>query len=129
MMLHDRAGSETEDEGAPRPKGRGPGPSRPSQFAAKPDPVRAVWHDGSDSQVAVVQEWVRRVGGSEVATEVKPDAVVVVRPSSAEPLHLRPGMFLVLTSTGWTVYSVEQFQAAYQPLPWALPIFDDGEVA
>lgn len=108
----------------------------PSRFMAKPEAVRAVWHDGSDAQAALVTEWVRRIGDNremddrEVRIEVEPGPVVVIQPAwPAEPVRLEPGMFLVLRSTGWTVYSAEQFLAAFEPLPRELPIFDDGEVA
>ena len=114
----------------PPADGDGPALSRPSRFVANTQPVRAVWHDGSHTQVAAVQEWVRQAGSPNVTAEVRPGAVVVVRqPWPTEPLCLRPGMFLALTCNGWMVYSAEQFQAAFQPAPRELPIFDDGEVA
>ena len=114
--------------------------NRPARFMAKPEPVRAVWHDGSDAQLALVTEWVQQVhhdgeldgemGDCEVRVEVEPGPVLVIRPAwPAEPVRLEPGMFLVRRSTGWTAYSAEQFLAAFEPLPRELPIFDDGEVA
>lgn len=105
-------------------------------FRGQAEPVRGVWHDGSpvdhgDAQVALVAGWVQQVAdGREVRVEVEPGPVLVIQPAwPAEPLRLRPGMFLVLRSAGWTVYSAEQFLAAFEPLPRELPIFDDGEVA
>ena len=114
--------------------------NRPARFVAKPDLVRAVWHDGSDAQLTLVTEWVQQVhhdgeldgetDDREVLVEVEPGPVLVIRPAwPAEPVRLQPGMFLVRRSTGWTVYSAEQFLAAFEPLPRELPIFDDGEVA
>lgn len=136
MTIHDTGQrSAAESMAAPTIDGWwGSTLNRPSRFVAKPEPVRAVWHDGSDARVAVVREWVQQVqqvaGGREVRVEVQPGAVVVVQQAwPAEPMRLRPGMFLVLNFAGWTVYSAEQFQAAFQPLPRELPIFNDGEVA
>lgn len=131
MILHSRPRrSAAKGVATPAAEGGGSVLSRPSRFVANTHPVRALWHDGSDAQVAAVREWVRQAGAPDVKAEVEPGAVVVVRQSwPAEPVCLRPGMFLALTCNGWMVYSAEQFQAAFQPAPRELPIFDDGEVA
>ena len=119
---------------APPPGWRDATLNRPARFVARPEPVRAVWHDGSDAQLALVTDWVQQVtndrelGDREMRVEVEPGPVLVIR-SSVEPVRLEPGMALVLRAAGWTVCRADQFLAKFEPLPRELPIFDDGEVA
>lgn len=123
--------SATELAAGPPPSCWGVTPNRPSRFVAKPELVRAVWHDGSDAQVALATEWVQQVSGDcEMKVEAQPGPVLVIQPAwPAEPVRWGPGMFLVQRAAGWTVYSADQLLAASEPLPRELPIFDDGEVA
>lgn len=124
-------GSGTGPAAAPLSGWRDATLNRPARFVAKPEPVRAVWHDGSDAQVALVTEWLQQVAGDrEMRVEVEPGPVLVIQPAwPAESMRLQPGMFLVLGAAGWTVCRADQFLAEFEPLPRELPIFDDGEVA
>lgn len=90
-----------------------------------------VSYDGTAGARATIGRWLADRSTVPVTMRcepgARPEAVLVIQQSGSDPVHLGPGQVLVLRGGRFLGCARTDFDAAFDPAPREMPIYDGGE--
>lgn len=108
------------------------GEPAPQAYCAKPRTVTAFTYDGTPAARATISRWLtsRPSRPAVMRLDHGPRTgppTLVIEQSGTDPVRLAPGEVLMLRGSRFQGCDRTEFEAAFDPVPREMPIYESGE--